>query len=131
MSNLRYVKAKIDHMMRIGIPAGFGPHGGAIPDWAKIEQNERVHNAPASEPRKRRLRDITKGNFGLACQNALRQVAAADLSDPFAALRLRTHLQNGIEDDPQTVGKRAEAIVVNRKAAIERGIAERRMELQK
>jgi hypothetical protein len=36
-----YVAAKIAHMKRNGINASIGEHGGAQPDWAKSEADER------------------------------------------------------------------------------------------
>lgn len=117
--NLAYVTSKIDHMHRIGIPAGFGPHGGACPDWFKIAEKERHDNPPVRTPERRKPRDIANGHFGEACQRALREVAIADASDPFAAARLRTQLRNGIEDEPLTVAKRSEAATAQRKVQIE------------
>ncbi len=120
MSNLAYVASKIAHMNRIGIPAGTGPNGGASPDWQKIAQRDRMDNPPKVEPSKRKPRDITSGHFGAACQNALRQIAAADNSDPFAMVRLSTHLRNGIEDDPATVSVKCGVIIANRQAMIQK-----------
>lgn len=118
-----YTASKIAHMMRMGIPAGVGPNGGAMPDWAKIAEQHKADNPPKEQPRKREPRDIVSGHFGAAAQNALRQVAAADHSDPFAVARLRTHLTNGVEDDPAKVSVRAETTIRNRHIAIEESYA--------
>lgn len=63
-------------------------------------------------------RDIFSGAYGAACQNALHLTAQADKSDPFAVRRLRTHLLNGVEDDPAAVAKQAQLTVEHRQAAI-------------
>lgn len=118
--NLAYIQRKIAHMMRMGIPAGFGPNGGACPDWAKIAEREHHDTAAPKQPERRKSRDIVSGYFGAACQGSLRIVATCDNSDPFAVARLRTHLLSGIEDDPVAVSKRCQATIEYRRALIQR-----------
>jgi hypothetical protein len=61
-----------------------------------------------------------------ACLEAIRAVAEAEKSDPFAVARLITHLRNGIEDDPKAVTKTARAVINQRREQIEAEFEKRR-----
>ncbi len=52
-----YVLRKVDHLKRIGLVSGsrsgFGPNGGACPDWLVTEKRERAEHLADKAARRR------------------------------------------------------------------------------